>query len=278
MIVTRFAPSPTGFLHLGHALAAWVAYDWAKQHGGTMLLRFEDIDVTRVRPEFYPAIEEDLRWLGIEWEGTPWRQLDRIEAYQSALERLCEMNVVYPCFCTRKEIAQMAHAPQMGDGMEAMIYPGICRELPHVERESRMMRGERWCWRLDSAKAGAMCGNISWQDHRCGVQDLDPSSLGDVIIARKDIGVSYHLAVVVDDAAQNVNWVTRGEDLLSSTHIHVMLQRLLQLPHPQYWHHPLVCDEEGKRLAKRHDALSLRQMRASGVSAHEVLRHMTAHL
>ncbi len=274
MIITRFAPSPTGWLHLGHALAAWVAYDIAKQHGGRMLLRFEDIDVTRVRKEYYAAIEEDLRWLGIEWHGIAWRQIDRADVYQSALEKLRNLGVLYPCFCTRREIAQMVQAPQQGDGLEGQLYPGLCRHLNQDEREARMNGGDRWAWRLDAAVAGKICGGLTWQDQRFGLQSLDPGALGDVVIARKDIGVSYHLAVVVDDAEQEVSIVTRGDDLFASTHVHVMLQHLLDLPQPEYYHHALVCDEGGRRLAKRHDSLALRQMRESGVSAADVLRRI----
>lgn len=277
-MITRFAPSPTGYLHLGHALAAWVAYDLAKQQGGEMLLRFEDIDSTRARPEFYEAIEEDLAWLGITWSGTPWRQLDRTDAYQAALVQLQTLGVLYPCFCTRKEIALMTSAPQRDDGLEGVIYPGICRHLTEREKQQRFDHGDRWAWRLDAQKAALLCGPLRWCDHRFGECLLDAHLLGDVVIARKDIGVAYHLAVVVDDAAQHVTWVTRGEDLLASTHVHVMLQKLLGLPQPQYWHHPLVCDEQGKRLAKRNDALSLRAMREAGVSPTEVIARITAFL
>lgn len=277
-MITRFAPSPTGYLHLGHALAAWVAFDLAKRHGGKMLLRFEDIDVTRVRSEFYEAIEEDLSWLGIEWHGTPWRQLDRAEAYQSALETLQSLDVIYPCFCTRKEIASMASAPQQGDEQDGPIYPGICRGLSAEEKQQRIARGDRWAWRLDAGKAAGICGPLTFVDQRFGNCVVDAQLLGDVVIARKDIGVSYHLAVVVDDAAQQVTWVTRGEDLFASTHVHVMLQRLLELPQPQYWHHRLVCDEQGKRLAKRDEARSLRSLRAAGVSAEEVLQQIKTFL
>lgn len=278
MIITRFAPSPTGWLHLGHALAAWVAYDTARRSGGRMLLRFEDIDVTRVREEYYAAIEEDLCWLGIEWHGIPWRQSNRVDVYQSALERLSALDVLYPCFCTRREIAIMAQAPQQGDGLDGLLYPGTCRELSRDEQEKRMNRGDRWAWRLDTGKARHICGAIAWCDQRFGMQSLDPSALGDVVIARKDIGVSYHLAVVVDDAEQEVSIVTRGEDLFSSTHVHVMLQHLLDLPQPEYRHHGLVCDDEGRRLAKRHDSFSLRQMRESGWSAGDALRRIQEYL
>jgi glutamyl-Q tRNA(Asp) synthetase len=274
MTITRFAPSPTGFLHLGHALAAWVAFDEARKQNGQMLLRFEDIDVTRVRPEFYQAIEEDLHWLGIEWAGLPWRQLDRTAAYDAALQRLCTLDVLYPCFCTRKEITQMSQAPQQGDGLDASIYPGICRNLSGTERSLRMQQGERWAWRLHSTMAAEICGSLAWYDRRKGEQIVNPHLLGDVVIARKDIGVSYHLAVVVDDAAQQVSDVTRGEDLFASTHVHIMLQNLLELPQPMYLHHPLVCDQDGKRLAKRHDSLSLRNMREAGMTPEQVLEQI----
>lgn len=273
-MITRFAPSPTGYLHLGHALAAWVAYDLAQRHGGKMLLRFEDIDVTRVRPEFYDAIEEDLSWLGITWTGVPWRQLERTDDYQTALEQLRSLGVLYPCFCTRKEITVMASAPQRDDGLEGVVYPGICRHRTIDQQQQRIEQGERWAWRLDAEKAARLCGPLRWIDHRFGEMTLEPQYLGDVVIARKDIGVAYHLAVVVDDAAQGVTWVTRGEDLLASTHVHVMLQHLLGLSQPHYWHHPLVCDEQGKRLAKRNDALSLRCLREAGVSAKEVIERI----
>jgi glutamyl-Q tRNA(Asp) synthetase len=277
-MITRFAPSPTGYLHLGHALAAWIAYDWAKKQGGSMLLRFEDIDVSRVREPYYAAIEEDLAWLGISWNGTPWRQTHRTQAYQVALQSLRDLGVLYPCFCTRKEIAQMTSAPQQDAGMEEPLYPGLCRQLTEAQRRQRIENCERWAWRLDAAKAHSLCGPLAWIDHRFGEENLDATLMGDVVIARKDIGVAYHLAVVVDDAAQGITCVTRGEDLRHSTHVHVMLQKLLGLPRPQYWHHPLACDAQGKRLAKRHDALSLRTMRAAGVTAEQVLERINAYL
>lgn len=275
-MITRFAPSPTGHLHLGHALAAWIAFDVAQREGGSMLLRFEDIDITRVREEYYAAIEDDLRWLGISWHGTPWRQRDRGHVYDAALARLRDLGMVYPCFCTRKEIAMMASAPQQGDGQEGILYPGTCRTLSEEECLQRMAQSSSWAWRLDAHQAVAACGVLSWNDRRKGKVLLDATRLGDVVIARKDIGVSYHLAVVVDDAAQDVSLVTRGEDLWASTHVHVMLQRLLNLPQPQYEHHALVCDANGKRLAKRDEAMSLRQMRAAGISPEEILRQAHA--
>lgn len=270
-MITRFAPSPTGYLHLGHALAARIAYDTAREQQGVMLLRYEDIDVSRVRPEYYDAIEEDLTWLGIHWYGKPLRQLDRLDVYESALQRLKDADVVYPCFCTRKEIASMGHAPQQGDENEGVIYPGFCRDLGPVEREQRMRERPSYAWRLDAAKAAQLVGEVLFVDRKFGEIMVDAALLGDVVLARKDIGVAYHLAVVVDDAAQSITHVTRGEDLLSSTHVHCLLQNLLGLSRPLYHHHALVCDDQGKRLAKRHDALSLRHMRAQGISADEIL-------
>lgn len=270
-MITRFAPSPTGELHLGHALAAWIAYDTARRNGGEMLLRFEDIDTTRVREEFYAAIEHDLHWLGISWSGIAWRQRERATEYQKALDRLRDMGMVYPCFCTRKEIAMMAQAPQQGDGQEGIVYPGTCRHLSENERAQRMAASVSWAWRLDAQRAADACGRMTWEDQRRGCIEVDAGLLGDVVIARKDIGVSYHLAVVIDDAAQSVTHVTRGEDLFASTHVHVLLQKMLDLPQPQYWHHPLVCDEQGKRLAKRDQSMSLRHLREQGLTPAQAL-------
>ena len=264
-MLTRFAPSPTGLLHLGHAYAAKFAFDLAKEHGGRFLLRFEDIDTTRVRDEYYAAIEEDLKWLGLTWDEPPVRQLDRLPFYMQALERLKAMGVVYPCFCTRREIqdeiAGMGNAPH---GPEGFLYPGICKRLSSRERGNRIGAGEAHCWRLDAAKASERCDRLTFNDQIKGVIDVDLTVLGDVILARKDIATSYHLAVVVDDAMQGITDVTRGEDLLASTHVHRVLQELLGLPEPAYHHHRLILDATGKRLAKRNDALSIRALRESG--------------
>ena len=265
MITTRFAPSPTGKLHLGHAYAAKVAYDLAKMSGSHFLVRFEDIDHTRVRPEYYGEILEDLDWLGFHWEEEPWRQIDRISRYQEALEALKELNVAYPCYCTRREIetelANLAHAPQ---GPEGPLYPGSCRGLKHPPG------GREPAWRLDTSVAAQIVGDLTFHDKIHGTIRVDPALLGDVILARKDIGTSYHLAVVVDDSAQKITHVTRGEDLLPSTHVHRVLQSLLGLAEPKYLHHALLTDQYGKRLAKRDDALSIATLREKGVSAGQV--------
>ncbi len=273
--VTRFAPSPTGRLHLGHAYAAKVAHDQARQNGGRFLLRFEDIDHTRVKPEFYDAIEEDLRWLGLDWDGPALRQSERTAAYATALEDLRRAGVAYPCFCTRREIeeeiARMVSAPH---GPEGALYPGTCRRSPGDEGNARLAAGQQPAWRLDALKAAEITGGLSFTDKRHGRIAVDPGLLGDVILARKDIGTSYHLAVVVDDAFQEVSLVTRGEDLLPSTHVHRMLQALLGFPEPAYLHHALVVDENGVRLAKRHDALSIRSLREAGQTPAEVLARL----
>jgi glutamyl-Q tRNA(Asp) synthetase len=266
-IRTRFAPSPTGRLHLGHALAARVAHDLArKEPGGSFLLRFEDIDGPRVREEYYQGIEEDLKWLGLHWDGEPLRQTTRSAAYEAALHQLREQGLVYPCFCTRREIqaewAAMAAAPHEPDGP---IYPGTCRKLSASESNAKLAAGIPHAWRLDSRKAASITGPLTFHDLRFGTISVNPDLLGDVVLARKDIGTAYHLAVVVDDAYQEITHVTRGEDLLSSTHVHRLLQALLGLPEPVYLHHELILDEHGKRLAKRCDALSIAALRESGL-------------
>jgi glutamyl-Q tRNA(Asp) synthetase len=273
--VTRFAPSPTGLLHLGHALAAKVAHDLARDGGGRFLLRFEDIDHTRVRPDFYRDIEEDLRWLGLEWDGPALRQSSRGDAYAAALAELRRLGVAYPCFCTRREIdeevARMIGAPH---GPEGALYPGTCRDLSPAARDARLDAGSQPAWRLDAARAAELAGPLSFTDLRHGRHTVDPTLLGDVVLARKDIGTAYHLAVVVDDAFQEITHVTRGEDLLPSTHVHRLLQALLGLPEPHYLHHELVTDERGVRLAKRHDALSLRALREAGATPGELLSRL----
>jgi Glutamyl- and glutaminyl-tRNA synthetases len=249
-------------------MAAGVAWSLARQTGGTFLLRHEDIDGTRVREEYYRGIEEDLRWLGLDWDEAPLRQTDRIPAYEMALDTLKNLGVLYPCFCTRKEINEMG-APQ---GPEGPLYPGTCRELAEESRNEKLRAGLSHSWRLDSGKAACLCGRLlTFNDLLHGVTVVNDSLLGDVVLARKDIGVAYHLSVVVDDAFQQITHVTRGEDLLPSTHVHRLLQTLLDLPEPVYLHHPLMVDESGKRLAKRHDSLAIATMREAGISAAEVL-------
>ena len=262
--VTRFAPSPTGWLHLGHACAALFAQGQAA--GGRFLIRLEDIDVTRARPEYEGAIFEDLAWLGLEWEQPVRRQSDHFADYRSALAKLEALGVLYPCFCTRREIqeeiALAGNAPQGPDGP---LYPGTCRNRAAAERLQRTEAGESYALRLDVEKAALLVeGELEWTDRERGCFVARPAVFGDVVLARKDTPASYHLAVVVDDALQGITLVTRGEDLLEATHLHRLLQALLGLPVPEWQHHRLITDESGKRLAKRDDARSLRSLRAAG--------------
>ncbi|BCX18957.1 MAG: tRNA glutamyl-Q(34) synthetase GluQRS [Geminicoccaceae bacterium] len=272
--VTRFAPSPTGYLHLGHAYAARFAHDAARLTGGRFLLRLEDLDPQRCRPEFATAILEDLQWLGLRFDGVVVRQSERMALYRQALERLRTLGVLYPCFCTRKqvreEIADAAAAPHGPSGER--LYPGTCRALDPAERARRIGRGEAFAWRLDVARALERTGPLAWYDVRAGWVEADPAALGDVVLARKDVPASYHLAVVVDDAAQGVTLVTRGEDLFHATHVHRLLQALLGLPVPRWYHHNLVGDRDGRRMAKRTGALTLRHLRARGLGPAEIWR------
>lgn len=272
MVRTRFAPSPTGRLHLGHVLAARVAHALARDEGGEFLLRHEDIDRTRVRECHYAGIEEDLRWLGLAWDGPPLWQSTRTEAYGAALETLRQRGLVYPCFCTRREIqdeiAAIGAAPQ---GPEGPLYPGTCRGLSAADCERRLAAGGIPAWRLDSRLAADLAGPLAFTDLRHGTVRVRAGLSGDVVLARKDIGAAYHLAVVVDDAYQGISHVTRGEDLLPATHVHRLLQALLELPEPVYLHHRLVVDDAGRRLAKRHDALAVATLRDAGMTPAEVL-------
>lgn len=278
-IVTRFAPSPTGRLHLGHAASAIRAHDLARGGdgdggggggGGAFLLRIEDIDAGRCRPAFVEGITEDLAWLGLTWDGPVVRQSDRLELHADALERLRAQGLLYPCFCTRgeiaREIAASASAPHAEDTEPR--YPGTCRSLSFAERQARMDR--RHAWRLDSAAAIAAAGPLAWHDSGAGRVVADPADHGDVVLARKDAPASYHLAVTVDDAAQGVTDVVRGQDLFAATHVHRLLQALLGLPTPRYRHHPLLLGPDGIRLAKRHGAPTLAAMRADGVDGRKI--------
>jgi glutamyl-Q tRNA(Asp) synthetase len=252
--VTRFAPSPTGRLHLGHAYSALMAHDFARQRDGAFLLRIEDIDPGRSRAEHVDGIIQDLLWLGVSWDGELLYQSERLPLYAEALERLKGQGLVYPCFCTRADIAASAAAPQGPDGP---IYPGTCRSLAQPDL-SRLH-----AWRLDMEKAAALAGPLSWTDEDAEIEAA-PRAFGDIVLARKDAPASYHLAVTIDDAAQGVTHVVRGRDLFASTHVHRLLQALLALPTPAYHHHALLTDAEGNRLAKRHDAPTLAALRESG--------------
>lgn len=260
-ITTRFAPSPTGRLHLGHALSAVLAHDLARSRGGRFLLRIEDIDPVRSREEHVTGIEQDLAWLGIRWDDVAVRQSARLDRYAEGLAQLKARSLVYPCFCTRAEIAASAAAPH---GPDAAIYPGTCRALPATER-ARRSASEPHCWRLDSAAAVRATGPLWWCDREAGTVQADMLRHGDVVLARKDAPTSYHLAVTVDDAAQGITHVVRGRDLFEATHVHRLLQALLGLPTPHYSHHELLLGADGRRLAKRNGAKSLAELRAQGV-------------
>lgn len=274
-VVTRFAPSPTGYLHLGHVYAAHQAWRAARDRGGRFLLRIEDIDRTRCRAEFAAAILEDLAWLGFDWDGPVRRQSDHFDDYRRALDRLEAIGVLYPCFCTRREIAaEIRDAGGAPQGATAPPYPGTCRRLSPRERIQRRRAGGDYALRLDCARAVALAGPLDWfEDSDGGPRriEADPSALGDVVLARKDVPASYHLAVTADDALQGVTLVTRGEDLFVATHTHRLLQALLDLATPRYRHHPLLTDAAGRRLAKRDRALTVRSLREAGVSAAEVM-------
>ena len=258
MIVTRFAPSPTGRLHLGHAYSAVLGHGLAQADGGRFLLRIEDLDQTRSRPEFVAGIEEDLRWLGLEWDAPPIVQSRRTDAYRAALDALRSRGLAYPCFCTRADLAQSLTAPH---GDAAVAYPGTCRGLPDdPERRSSTPHS----WRLDSGKAILLAGLPSWMEAGFAF-DAGQADIGDAILARKDAPASYHLACVVDDADSGVTLVVRGADLRPSTPIQRLLQSLLGLPAPRYLHHALVTHEDGRRLAKRDLAPTLAAMREAGV-------------
>ena len=265
--VTRFAPSPTGLLHLGHAYAALVA----ATRGDRFLLRIEDIDQPRCRPEFEAAIQDDLNWLGLTWETPVMRQSDRLGAYDAAVAQLYNMGLAYHCTCTRGDIKAALSAPQEGGtvtGPDGPVYPGTCRDKGH----------RTGALRLDMGKAMARLGTVGFRDS--GVMAGDHmhdaaymiARIGDIVLARRDIGTSYHIAVVVDDAAQGITEVTRGADLFEATAIHVVLQRLLGLPTPAYHHHRLIRDDSGKRLAKRDDARALAKYRAEGATPADIRR------
>ncbi len=286
--VERFAPSPNGALHLGHAFSALLAYDAATAAGGRFLLRVEDLDRTRCRPELVAQALEDLAWLGVAWEEPVWRQSERLDVYAEALASLAARDLLYPCFCSRKEIAAAVSAPQEGDavGPDGPVYPGTCRGLSEAERAARGRSGAPAALRLDMRKAVAALGGrgvvskLSFKEIGAGPQRekgriaLDPVALvevvGDVVLARKDFPTSYHLAVVVDDAAQGVTTVTRGEDLFAATQPHRVLQALLGRPTPQYRHHRLIRDAEGRRLAKRDRDKGLAELRAAGATPEDV--------
>jgi glutamyl-Q tRNA(Asp) synthetase len=271
MTVTRFAPSPTGYLHLGHAYSAL----FAAKAGDGFFLRIEDIDPVRCKPEFTDAIVEDLGWLGLIWPQPVRLQSQHLADYAQALDKLKEQKLVYPCFCTRRDIEQQAqgavHAPHAGD--VTLIYPGTCRHLSDTERAEKLKHSKA-NWRLDVEAAMRQTGPLTWHDRMRSTMIAEPQQFGDVVLARKDVPTSYHLSVTVDDHLQAVTLVTRGEDLFSSTHIHRLLQALLNYQTPDYHHHGLSADDTGRRYAKRDQSVTLRGMRAQGRTREDVLRQI----
>jgi glutamyl-Q tRNA(Asp) synthetase len=277
MVVTRFAPSPNGFLHLGHAYSALLAERAARLAGGRFLLRIEDIDLGRARPEFEASIYEDLAWLGLSWEQPVRRQSEHFEDYRAALSQLEALGAIYPCFCTRAEIAAEVERSQTAPhGPEGPVYPGTCRALPPAEAAARRADGALFALRLDVARARARLGGagLAWHEEGRGRIEAMPELLGDVVLARKDVPTSYHLAVTVDDHLQGVTLVTRGEDLFHATHVHRLLQALLGYAAPAYRHHRLILGADGRRLAKRDRAQTLQALRWAGVTPEEVRRRL----
>ena len=258
MVVTRFAPSPNGMLHLGHAWSAIIAHDLAKERGGRFLLRIEDIDGVRSKPELADEFRRDLEWLGLEWEEVP-AQSTRLDSYQVAAKQLQDAGLLYPCACTRSEIAALQ--PRIGP--EGLVYPGTCKG-------KRVDEGKQTVLRLDVEEAMARVGEIVWEDEIAGIAVADPRPFGDVVLVRKEDPASYHLAATLDDAADGVTLVTRGADLFTSTHIHRVLQELLQLPVPIWHHHQLLLDDTGEKLAKRRDSRSLADLRGAGADGRQL--------
>lgn len=275
-MITRFAPSPTGRLHLGHALSAVTAHDRARAGGGLFRLRIEDIDPTRCRPEYAAAIFDDLAWLGIGWDGPAVVQSTRLPSYAAALDRLVSAGLAYPCFCSRADIAgEVAASLSAPHGADGPLYPGTCRQLP---RRAAIRRAgtDPHSWRLDVAAAIRLTGPLAWHDERAGMVAADPAALGDIILKGRDRPASYHLAVVVDDAAAGITLVVRGLDLFASTHVQRILQAVLGLPTPTYHHHRLIAGPDGRRLAKRDAAAGIERLRAAGMAGPalaESLRH-----
>ncbi len=267
-IVTRFAPSPTGYLHIGHALSALAGWRPARGQAGRFLLRIEDIDRTRCREAFDAAILEDLAWLGIDWDGEVRRQSRHLADYASVLAGLRARRLVYPCFCSRSRIVRESEAPH---GPLGPVYPGTCRNLAGDEREARIAAGENHAWRLDVGAAARQAGPLTWRQRDGTVHRVDPFIGGDVVLGRRETPVSYHLAVTHDDHAQGVTVVTRGRDLEPSTHVHRLIQALMGWNEPVYDHHRLLLRGDGRRYAKRDSAATIRSLREEGHTPEAVL-------
>ena len=277
-VVTRFAPSPTGELHLGSAYSAWTGWHRAREEaGGRFLVRIEDIDIRRCKREFETAILDDLRWLGFAWDGEVRRQSKHFADYGKVLDQLDERRLIYPCFCSRaaieRELAASANAPHGPDGP---LYPGTCRRLSAQERRDRIAAGQEHCLRLDAERAAKEAGPYHFVDETLGSVEGEPMLMGDFVIARKDTPTSYHLAVTVDDHLQGITMVTRGVDVLPSTHVHGLLQKLLGYETPRYAHHKLLTDAAGRRFAKRDRDMTIRAMREGGMAPGQVVERALA--
>ncbi len=274
-VTTRFAPSPTGPLHLGHVHAALTAATAARDSGGPYLVRLEDLDATRCTEAHAARLLEDLAWLGLAGDAPPRRQSEHLAEYAASLDQLAAADLLYPCFCSRAEVlreaATSSHAPHTPDG--GPLYPGTCRALPQAERARRLEQGVPHVLRLRMAEAQRRAGPLAYEERGLnpGHTPCDPASFGDIVLARRDLPASYHLAVVHDDALQGVTLVTRGVDLAPATHLHCLLQALLGLPTPAYAHHRLLCDAAGRRLSKRDGAASVAALRAAGLTPSDVL-------
>ncbi len=272
VIIARFAPSPTGPLHLGHVYSAWWSRRRAQVAGGHCLLRIEDIDAARCRAEFDAGILADWAWLGFAGGSRPRRQSEHLDEYRATLSRLRAMGMVYPCFCSRRQVnAEAVASARAPHGPLGVIYSGACRRLGEAARSARIAAAHPHVWRLDAAAAAAQVGALRWREHGGDEILVDPLLGGDVVLARRDVPTSYHLAVVHDDHAQGVNLVTRGEDLRDATHVHRVLQALLGHDAPDYAHHPLLLDADGRRFAKRDRALTVAALRAAGHSPDAVI-------
>lgn len=269
--ITRFAPSPTGFLHLGHAYSALLGFRTARKHSGQFILRIEDIDTTRCRPEFEAAIFEDLSWLGLSWQEPVRRQSDHLNDYKKALNRLIKMDLVYPCFCTRAEIkAEIEKSQSAPHGLGGPLYPGTCRDFSVEDQNKKVSEGLPFAFRLNTAKAVEMVENDLYFSEKGKKINARPELQGDVVLARKDTPTSYNLSAVLDDHLQGVSHIIRGEDLLHATHIHCLLQRLLGLRPPEYFHHKLLVGPDGRRFAKRDKSLTLQTLRREGKTVSEI--------
>ena len=269
---TRFAPSPTGHMHLGHVFSSLFSYEAAKKLGGKFILRIEDIDSQRSSKVFEESIYEDLEWLQIKYSTDIRYQADHMDDYKGAIKELQKLDMVYPCFCSRSDIkAEIMRAGNAPHEEETSIYPGTCRRLSKEERIKKIAIGTSFAWRLNIRAAAKKLGNLVWRDLRLGKHTVPVGTMGDVVLARKDVPTSYHLSATLDDHIQRIGLVTRGEDLVSATHVHKIIQSLLELKSPIYLHHPLILDSKGVRLSKRTRAQTVKSLKTSGLKRDDVI-------